>query len=441
MRWRESINNERGVALVFSLITLLSMTGLVLAMLTMSALEPQISQNLTDSTEARFLADSGLEWGYNQIVTSANVDALLAGATATSCASGAPGMLFGTANSALPGLTAVNGTYTLRIRNDCQPNDTMMTGQAALETAANAATDTNGRVILEATGTVNNSTRALTAVIIRATVPGINAALAFPGVQADVNFNGSTFTIDGRDTRMTDTVGSPTGTGNAVYGITTALAGNTTSVQTNLMNNQQNDVYGKNPSGSGIVQGDTAVVTDGALTSDAVSRFVNSVKSLADVTINTSSSSRYSVTNVGATCGSNWSSNTCWGTDASPKIVYIKGTLGYTAEQYTSASISGGSSGTGILIIENGNLDITGNFNWHGPIIVTGNNIGLAYRGDGNSAVYGAIIVNEMRTDGAVNLEGDIRGNAKIAYSREALDLVQNRLARRLTQMVAWREK
>lgn len=429
--------------MVFSLITLLSLSGLVLAMLSMSALEPRISQNLADSTGARFLADSGLEWAYDQIVTSGTSwNTLLAGSTAATCNAAAQGVLVGQANATLPGLTAVNGTYTVRVRNDCQPNDTMMTGQAALETAANAATDTNGRVIVEATGTVNGSTRTLTAVLVKAQVPTLDAALAFPGVQADVNFNGSTFTIDGRDTKITDTVGSPTGTSNPVFGITTAVAGNTASVQTNLANNQQNDVWGKDPSGSGsIVHGDTAVATDQTLTSSAVTNFVNQIKSLADITINTSSSNPYSTTNVGATCASNWSSNNCWGTDASPKIIYVKGSLANFAEQYTSLSISGHSQGTGILVVESGSVDITGDFNWHGPIIITGSNVGLAYRGDGNSAVYGAIVVNELRNDGVVNLEGDIRGNAKIAYSTEALDLVTNRLARRLAQMTSWREK
>lgn len=428
--------------MVFSLITLLSLSGLVLAMLSMSALEPRIAQNLADSTGARFLADSGLEWAYDQIVTSGTSwGTLLAGSTAATCNAGAQGVLVGQANATLPGLSAVRGTYTVRVRNDCQPNDTMMTGQAALETAANAATDTNGRVIVEATGTVNGSTRTLAAVLVKAQVPTLDAALAFPGVQADVNFNGSTFTIDGRDTKITDTVGSPTGTSDPVFGITTAIAGNTANVQTNLANNQQNEVWGKNPLGSGIVHGDAAVATDGALTSQAVTDFINQVKSLADITINSSSASPYSTTNVGSTCAANWSGTNCWGTDAKPKIVYVKGALANSSEQFTSLSVSGTSTGTGILVIENGNVDITGDFGWHGPIIITGNNVGLAYRGAGNSAIYGAIVVNELRNDGVVNLEGDIRGNAKIAYSTEALDLVKNALSRRLAQMTSWREK
>jgi hypothetical protein len=256
-----------------------------------------------------------------------------------------------------------------------------------------------------------------------------------------VNFNGSTFTIDGRDTKIADDIGVPTGTGDPVFGISTAVTGNTTNIQTNLANNQQNEVWGKNPLGSGIVHGDTAVATDNGLTSQSVTDFVSRVKSLADITINTTSSTPFSATNIGDTCSSNWSSNSCWGTDDKPKIVYVRGNLASATEQYVSASISGGTRGTGILIVENGTLDVTGDFQWHGPIIITGNNVGLFYRGDGHSGIWGSVIVNELRNDGATNLEGDIRGNAKIAYSTEALELVKNKLARRLTQLASWREK
>src|SRR5262245_48887 len=125
MRWHTHVRDERGIAMVFSLITLLSLSGLALAMLTMSALEPQIAQNLADSTEARHVADSGVDWAYDQLATATtNWTTLLTGATAASCNAGGTGILFGNANQTLGTLTAVRGTYTVRVRNDCQPNDT-----------------------------------------------------------------------------------------------------------------------------------------------------------------------------------------------------------------------------------------------------------------------------------------------------------------------------
>ena len=129
---------------------------------------------------------------------------------------------------------------------------------------------------------------------------------------------------------------------------------------------------------------------------------------MADITINSSSANPYSITGMGGTCASNWADSTCWG--------------------------------TGILVVRNGHVNITGSFNWHGPITVTDNNVGMVYEGGGSNGIYGAVVFNEMRDDGSTNLEGDIVGNAKIAYSKDALDLVTSALARKFVQMTG-REK
>src|SRR5207245_10139645 len=86
------------------------------------------------------------------------------------------------------------------------------------------------------------------------------------------------------------------------------------------------------------------------------------------------------------TCSSNWSSSTCWGSTTKPKIVYINGTLDNLNTQYTSLDVAGTSEGTGILVIENGNTDINGNFRWNGPIIPTGKDVGPQYPGGVNRA-------------------------------------------------------
>ena len=161
----------------------------------------------------------------------------------------------------------------------------------------------------------------------------------------------------------------------------------------------------------------------------------------AAMAIDTSPGNTYAINNVGQTCSTNWTSSTCWGTTSKPKVVYIRGTLPDLSTVYTSLDIAGNSNGTGILIIENGNADINGSFRWNGPIIATGNNVGLRYRGGGGQAVYGATIVNELHNDGSTNLEGDISGNAKLLYSKEALDLVQNSLGRRLVTTSSWTDQ
>jgi Tfp pilus assembly protein PilX len=443
---RPLVDNERGVALVLALTILLTLTGLVLAFLSVSAFEPQISRNQSDTTRARYVADAGIEYAYDTLATNITTwNNYLVGATCTT------GAVLGAANSTLPGLSAANGTFTVRVRNDCNAGDNKFTG-VVVEAGGNATNDTNNKLIVTSTGTFNGTTKTITVCITKTLMPTINAALAFPGIQADVNFNGSTFVIDGRDTRMADTAGNPTGMANAVYGITTnpGLPILETQVENALNNNQGNTVLGKDETSSSnppaTTSGANTIQGDNTLTSQMVTDFAAVLKQHADIMINTSSSNPYSITDIGGgtgtpTCSSDWSSSNCWGSTTKPKIVYINGTLDNLNTQYTSLSVSGTSEGTGILVIENGNTDISGNFRWNGPVITTGKNVGIRYRGGGYQSVYGATVVNELHNDGTTNLEGDIRGNANLLYSKEALDLVQNLLSRRLVTTTSWTDQ
>ena len=109
--------------------------------------------------------------------------------------------------------------------------------------------------------------------------------------------------------------------------------------------------------------------------------------------------------------------------------------------RYTSLSLAGTSSGTGILIVENSVVEIGGNFRWNGPIVATGRNVGIRFRGDGSQAVYGATIVNELNPAAVANIEGDGAGKPDILYSNEALGLVQNALKRRFVTTQSWTDQ
>jgi Tfp pilus assembly protein PilX len=440
-RLRQLLGNERGVALVLALMVLLTLTGLVLAFLSVSAFEPQISRNHSDTVRARYVAEAGLEYAFDTLATNiSSWNTYLAGATCTT------GAVLGTASSTLPGLTSANGTFTVRVRNDCNSGDNKITG-VTVEASANATTDTNNKLVVTSTGAVGNATRTVTLVVSKAAVPPISGSLSFPGVQSDVNFSGSAFLIDGRDYRMTDSPGSPTGTAPALYGISVNpdLPALETQVEAALAANQQNDVRGRDETSStnppGTTSGADTVQTDATLTSQAITDYVAALKAHADISITSSPSSPYSIASIGSTCSTDVTSATCWGTTSKPKIVYIKGDLPDLTTQFTALDVSGTSEGTGILIVEDGNVDISGGFRWNGPIIVTGNNVGIRYRGGGSQSVYGVVIVNELNADGGTNLEGDIRGNASLLYSSEALALVQDALSRRLVTTSSWSEQ
>jgi len=441
------IDNEQGVALVLALMILLTLTGLVLAFLSASAFEPQISRNHSETVRARYVAEAGVEYAYDTLATDVGSwNDHLAGATC------AQGPVLGAPNSSLPGLGSAHGTFTVRIRNDCKAGDDQLTG-VALDTTTGgcdpaapgtATRDGNCKVIVTSTGTIGTTTRTITVVISKTAGLPINGALAFPGSQADVSLHASSVMIDGRDTKIGDRPGAPTGSASAVYGITVnpSLPALAARLETALADGARNDVRGKDKTNpSATTRGANTIRADGALTSQAVTDFVDAAKSTADVTINASPGNASSLSNIGSTCATDLESSTCWGTSARPKIVYIRGALPDVGTRYTSLSLVGESSGTGVLIIENGIVEIGGSFRWNGPVIATGRNVGIRFQGDGNQVVHGAVIVNELNPVAVANIEGDTVGKLHIVYSAEALGLVQNALKRRLVTTQSWSDQ
>ncbi len=442
---RRLIDNEQGVALILALMILLTLTGLVLAFLSASAFEPQISRNHSETIRARYVAEAGVEYAYDTLASDAGSwNTYLVGAT---CAQGA---VLGSPNSTLPGLGNSHGTFTVRIRNDCQPGDDKVTGVAvdtntgSCDSAASgdATHDGNCKVIVTSSGTIGTTTRTITVVVSKTAALPINGALAFPGAQADVSVSG--VVIDGRDTKIADSPGAPTGVAPAVYGVAVngGLPALVSRLETALAAGARIDIRGKDRTDpSATTRGANTIRADGALTAQAVADFIDAAKATADVTINASPGSGSSLGNIGSTCANDIESSTCWGTNAHPKIVYVRGALPDAGTRYTSLSLGGTSSGTGILIVENSVVEIGGTFRWNGPIVATGRNVGIRFRGDGPQAVYGAAIVNELNPAAAANVEGNGVGKPDILYSNEALGLVQNALKRRFVTMQSWTDQ
>jgi len=433
--------DERGAALVLALMILVALAGLTLALLSMSGFEPQISSNHSRTIRARYVAEAGLEHAYHVLATDPEAwNDYLTGATCT------VGALLGPPASNLPGLSAAYGAFSVRIRNDCGPDDVRATG-VSLDTSAGAcgaaagtAThDANCRVIVTATGTVGGTSRMITAVMSRAMFPRMTAALAFPGLQAGLDFASSRFSIDGRDSRLSDAPGLPTGSAPAAYGITVndAVPTLVTDVRDALASAPQNEVRGKDASGTGTTTGAGTIRSNSTLTSPGIADFVARVRSSADIAIDAAGTQ--SIGNVGSTCATDGASSTCWGTTGSPKIVYV-GRASSPGGPRPTLGVSGESSGAGILVVENASVEIDGNFRWNG-LIVAGRDAALRYRGGGTQAVYGGLIVDESSSTGTTPLAGNPGDKTFILYSKESLDLVQRALQRRFVTTYNWSDR
>ncbi|MBI4588029.1 MAG: hypothetical protein HY725_04280, partial [Candidatus Rokubacteria bacterium] len=200
---------------------------------------------------------------------------------------------------------------------------------------------------------------------------------------------------------------------------------------------QKDNVLGKKQDPAGSGSGDNTIAPSTALTSTQIQKFVDAVKPYADISLNASSTQQLSYQNLGDSCSTDWNSSNCWGTQATPKVVYVKGTVD-PAQQFYALTVTGTSTGAGILIIEDGDMSIAGNFRWEGLILITGQYTGLRYGGGGNQKVYGGVVVNETA---AINtqVEVDASGNAQVYYSCQALSNAMNK-NRKLLSLRSWKE-
>ncbi len=412
---RAVLRDQRGVALPLALIALLILTMLVLTVLNLGAVEPQISKNLSDTARARHMAEAGIEWAFDCLADQ-DLSAFLAGpdgiqntsddqgATsvagqniaarmdATFCPNSPP-------PGTLPGLGAGTGTFAVTIRNDSigaqggYAGDQILTGVAV--DGGGRFTDSNGVVILTATGAYGTSTRQITAVISRNTLT-VNAAASLPGFQADTYMQTvGTQTIDGRDWLRTDSNGSsPTGTGPLRFGITTqpgTQANLGITYEQNVENAfntvaLQNTIQGKSQVTGSLVSGLPTIAPDSALTPAAMQSFLTKLAANPATTI------------IGSTVN--------LGTPADPKLIYFRGELD-TSSNFTGLKLLGSVKGAGILVVEDGDLSISTSgaglsiqgrgvdFYWDGIVIVSGRYVGTGFRAGSNAEIRGAFVSNE----------------------------------------------
>jgi len=460
------MRNERGVALPLAMILLMVLTMLTITFMSLGAVEPQISRNLSDGARARQLAESGLEWAMSTQIgnNDLNSTTLLAGTMTTNgaCGSGFTCRVLATAQT-LPGLTSAQGTFGVTVRNDL---DTIQGDQALIGTTntrdSNAAVDVNGIVILTATGAFNGASRSITAVIQRGNL-NINAALSLPGVQTDTYTNAppcaGCYSIDGRDWKITDS-SSPSGPAAMKFGIATytGIQANTgLSYEANAEAGfntaaKQGYVQGKNNSGV-LTTGLNTIEEDPSLNPTVVQTFLTNLAGNPMTQIlNSTQACQYSsggsskpeglrmnssstanvvtITNNNSACPGATAINQTvnLGTATSPAMVYVKGEYD-PASNFIGLAVNGSQpiTGYGILVVEDADMSFfqSGQFQWNGIVIVSGRNVGAGFRGGSNTEIRGAIIGNETNSSEAGGYFEFLNQSStmKLRYGKEGIDL------------------
>ena len=483
-RWRMLVDNERGVALVLSLMILLVLTGLVLAFLSVSAMEPQISRNLGDTLRARYLAEAGLEAGFNTLIGLGDGNNTWTGQL-TGATNGNPWRVLPALNAAtLPGISAANGgTFTVSIRNDWQSSDNALTGETTAD--ANAATDVNRVVFMRATSTFNGATKTLEVVVKRASLPPFPGAVNVPGSQADTFVNTQFFDIDGRDYRCSSNCDNAnqwdvdddnpakyalavnTGTQSNV-GVTyesrvESAFGTSGSCDTGCSNNKKNSIRGKDQTDpTDTTTGLNAIGADSSLNPSVMQSFLSKLAAFPGTTILQSTMACPMIlegaagqpnkptlrNNNGGSGGASCTLNQTLdlGSRSDPKLIYFRGELD-TSSTFTGLQLGLGSGypklkGAGILVVEDGDLRQMGEFEWDGIVIVTGRYVGAGFRTSSTTDIRGAFVALETQpgeASGFFEFYLDALANRfSVRNSTQNINMVQ--FMRALHTMSSWRE-
>jgi hypothetical protein len=490
------ILNERGVALPLALICLVALTVMVLTFLTLSGVEPQISQNLTESARARYLAESGIEWAFKQVAASpvgnggnfaaslfagpdnvqntaddqqpTNVPAQNTAAMLTALNSPSP----------LPTKTTVEGTYSVTVRNDNLAGDDKFNGAGAVD-GGNKFTDNNGIVIVTSTGTYRGATRTIQVALKRVGIPPFPGAVNIPGFQADTflsnsvnSDNANRYDIDGRDYDRSGTQNAahPTKLGiqvqpgtQADLGITyearaeqpfdnaNVCTGGDCSAATKAANRtaRLGIVKGKDQSSGSYTTGLSTIGPDGSLTPAVMSSFLGQIASNPATTILQSTQACPIVMTGGTstatstptlTNGCSMNQTVNLGTTSDPKMVYFRGDPD-TSSAFAGVTVREMVTGAGILIVEDGDLQQYGNLRWDGIVIVTGQYVSAAFRTGSNTTVYGALTGMESvptESSGLFDFFMDTNLDFRVRASKQNLDMVQQMLA--VHKILSWRE-
>jgi Tfp pilus assembly protein PilX len=407
-------------------------------------------------------------------------------------------VLGGLSRTALPGVAAnAGGVFTVMFRNDSDANDQTITGLAP-EVGAPTG-DANRAIIVRSVGMFNGASRTLEVVVRRIALPPFPGAVNIPGLQSDSYINRQTFDIDGRDYACSancDTPGNWTLTTNPMkYGIATqpgtqAALGvsyeqnvenaisTSGSCNSNCATNKVNSIKGRDQncasnctdpatfsatnataptSGNPTPvanRGTRTIVADSSLTPTLMNSFLTQVANAPGAVILQSTLScpmvmtgAATATNVvtvnnGCSGSAGYNASVNLGDRDNPKLVYFRGDHDPTSG-FTGLRLNSGIKGAGILVIEDGDLKNYGSFAWDGVVIVTGKYVSSAFMTGSNTAIRGALVAMESRSDEAGGyfdfyLDGTA-SSFSVRASKQNIDMAQSFL-RGLQSLSNWRE-
>ncbi len=237
--------------------------------------------------------------------------------------------------------------------------------------------------------------------LARYRAPTMPAATYIADPAADLNLAGNAFLISGQDV---DLAGAKTG--ELVPGI--GVAGDISGILGQLGSQQDDNVLGTG--------GERSVYSVETID---FNQLINDAVRSANIRLESGKVEKPA-------------SEGAWGTLETPAILFGSGDI----------KISGGGGGAGVLVVD-GNLTISGAFDWHGLVIARGEIIFAG--GGGAKRVTGGVVVErdvlsgtEDKTDGFMSGDLAINGTVDILFSKETLAIINKAFA--TYSILNWRE-
>lgn len=397
----ESLRDEKGLSIVVGLLTIAALILLGTTAVMMSTTNVKISANYKTTNQAFFAAEAGIEeararMGKNFTPTTGvtgRIDDSSPTSTAWSVSIGGPGP-YTSIQSAL--------SYTVRIVHKTDPAGNILYWGDSNGDGFNDRNTATGQNIYLVTsyGAASGSSKTIEVEMARTPPIPVPGALY---VKAST-------TIQGTSTHI---IGSDQCGGADKPGIVTTLATSTVSMSGNPIIKGSTSPTGTPPS---------IVSNPGAGTGMDVQAIIDGLKGSANY--------QYNV--AGAThSGMNWGTPTPGATQDNPSTCSARNIVYYNTSNganLTDITLSGGSMGCGILLVE-GDLDASGDFSWNGIVIVSGS---VRITGGGNKNITGGIIAG-----GSADADL-IGGNISVVYCSS---VVNNQTENQPLRNLSWLEK
>lgn len=360
------LGDQRGMALPLALMVLMILSALVPALLVLSVSEPVIAGNQMRWSQARAVAEAGVEraiWGLNNPTDSDGIPDPLV----TAAAPYNGGQLVN---------VAVNGTvvggFRVSVSNGAAANerDITATGYVPSDTAPRGQ-------------------QRITVTVTKVRFPDPPAALS---VRGELQVSGNTLI----DSRADNSCGAKVGTFSTGFTTVGSGAADVYGADGNSTRNQSTDIYQNRPT----AEFDTYALTTAELDALRALAKARGTYYQGTVTFNSSTRMPNGLVFVDTVSGTSI-------TDATPAADFASVSIHGNAPEDPSGIFSG-------WLIVNGSLSISGNFQMRGFGYVVND---FTYTGTGTGLIEGAMMSQNTRDTSSTTIDTNTGGNASIIYN------------------------